>query len=174
MICGLCIVTEFTGWYYLSDKVSDKCCPCLIIHDQSVSLSHLAWSLGCNSVSQHYQKLFKVMWFCSLKKRPFQEQTKGLLLFMYFVPRWQEESSTTWAVCVKWIVLMFTPWCVTCAMSSTSPHVYWTATTSFVPAAWEVGLLTIASAAPSVGKRGHFEVRHGQIRLWKYKSNMVF
>lgn len=69
------------------------------------------------------------------------------------VHRWPEESSATWTTCATWTVLTSTPWCVTCAMSSTSPRVCSTATTSSVPAAYEAGQVTVVSAAPSVGKR---------------------
>lgn len=67
--------------------------------------------------------------------------------------RWQEKSLPTWITCVMWIALMSTPWCVTCAMSSTNPRVYWTATISSVPGACEAVPMTADSAAPSVGKR---------------------
>lgn len=67
--------------------------------------------------------------------------------------RWPERSSATWTTFVIWIVARFTHWCVTCAMSSTSPHVCWTATTSSVPAAYVAGPMTAASVAPSAGKR---------------------
>lgn len=66
---------------------------------------------------------------------------------------------------------MSTPWCVTCAMSSTSPRVCWTATTSSVPAAYVVGPMTAASAAPSVGKKLHCDVDEDQFGLHVYDQS---
>lgn len=75
--------------------------------------------------------------------------------------RWRERSSATWTTSVIWIVARFTPWCVTCAMSSTSHRVCWIATTSFVPAAYVAGPMTAASVAPSVGKTyEHASIHH--------------
>lgn len=75
--------------------------------------------------------------------------------------RWRERSSATWTTSVIWIVARFTPWCVTCAMSSTSPHVCWIATTSSVPAAYVAGPMTAVSVAPSAGKTyEHASIHH--------------
>lgn len=98
------------------------------------------------------------MWWCGFVLFFNSSIKRYSCLFTYSVCRWQEESSPTWTIFVMWIVVMSTPWCVTCAMSSIRPHVCWTAITSSVPAVYAAGPMTAVSAAPSVGKTLHCDV----------------